>query len=215
MLRRVEALLARFLGEEAGRSGSPFEPWLLEAGFGEEEGRERPALEIDGWRLHGAIDRVDRAPDGRALVLDYKLSSSVTPYRKLEEKAKLQLQLYLIAVAELWDAPTVGGLYHPLRGTSHRTPRGAVLSEAAEDLPFRLTGTDLLDEACYEELLEESRARAGAIVARMRSGDIRRDPGPKEGIRGHGICPTFCEYAPICRRDRAFEEPREDEEENG
>ena len=75
---RVEALLDRFLGEEAERSGGPFEPWLLEAGFGEEEERERPALEIDGWRLHGAIDRVDRAPDGRALVLDYKLSGSVT-----------------------------------------------------------------------------------------------------------------------------------------
>jgi RecB family exonuclease len=214
MVRRVEALLARFLGEEAGRSG-PFEPWLLEAGFGEEEGRDRPALEIDGWGLHGAIDRVDRAPDGRALVLDYKLSSSVTPLKKLEEKAKLQLQLYLIAVAELWDAPTVGGLYHPLRGTSSRTPRGAVLREAAEDLPYRVTGTDLLDEPDYERLLDDSRARAGAIVARMRSGDIRRDPGPKAGIRGHGICPTFCEFAPICRRDRAFEEPREDEEEEG
>jgi hypothetical protein len=212
MVRRVEALLSRFLVEEAGRSGGPFEPWLLEAGFGDEDGRERPALEIDGWGLHGAIDRVDRAPDGRALVLDYKLSGSVTPLRKLEEKAKLQLQLYLIAVADLWDAPTVGGLYHPLRGTSSRAPRGAVLGDAADDLPYRLTGTDLLDEDGYEKLLEDSRARAGAIVARMRSGDIRRDPGPREGIRGHGICPTFCEFAPICRRDRAFEEPREDEE---
>jgi ATP-dependent helicase/DNAse subunit B len=215
MVRRVEALLARFLADEAGRSGGPFEPWLLEAGFGDEEGRERPALQIDGWGLHGAIDRVDRAPDGRALVLDYKLSSSVTPFRKLEEKAKLQLQLYLIAVAELWDAPTVGGLYHPLRGTSSRTPRGAVLKDAADELPYRLTGTDLLDEEGYEQLLEESRSRAGTIVARMRSGDIRRDPGPREGIRGHGICPAFCEFAPICRRDRAFEEPREDDEEEG
>ena len=215
MVRRVEALLARFLGEEAGRSGGPFEPWLLEAGFGEEEGRERPALEIDGWGLHGAIDRVDRAPDGRALVLDYKLSSSVTPLKKLEERAKLQLQLYLIAVADLWNTPTIGGLYHPLRGTSSRSPRGAVLREAADDLPYRLTGTDLLDDPEYEQLLEDSRARAGAIVARMRSGDIRRDPGPREGLRGHGICPTYCEFASICRRDRAFEEPREDEEEEG
>jgi hypothetical protein len=49
----------------------------------------------------------------------------------------------------------------------------------------------------------------------MRTGEIRRDPGPREGIRGHGICPTYCEFAPICRRDRAFEEPREDEEEDG
>src|SRR5262249_20081637 len=162
-----------------------FEPWLLEAGFGEEDGRDRPVLEVDDWGLHGAIDRVDRAPDGRALVLDYKLSSSVTARKKLEEKAKLQLQLYLMAVAELWDAPTVGGLYHPLRGTSTRSPRGAVLRDAADDLPYRLIGPDLLDEAGYEQLLDDARARAGAIVKRMRSGDIRRDPGPREGLRGH------------------------------
>ena len=215
MVRRVEALLDRFLGEEADRSGGPFEPWLLEAGFGEEEGRERPALELDGWGLHGAIDRVDRAPDGRALVLDYKLSTSVTPLKKLEERAKLQLQLYLIAVAELWGAETVGGLYHPMRGTKYRGPRGVALRDAAPDLPYRLKGPDLLDEGEYEQLISDSRARAGAIVARMRSGDIRRDPGPKEGLRGHGICPAFCDFAPICRRDRAPEEPRDDDEEEG
>jgi hypothetical protein len=215
MVRRVEALLDRFLGEEAERSGGPFEPWLLEAGFGEEDGRERPALEVDGWGLHGAIDRVDRAPDGRALVLDYKLSTSVTPLAKLEERAKLQLQLYLIAVTELWGAETVGGLYHPMRGTKLRGPRGAVLRDAAPDLPYRLTKNDLLDEEEYGELISESRARAGAIVARMRAGDIRRDPGPREGLRGHGICPAFCDFAPICRRDRAPEEPRDDEEDEG
>ena len=65
-VRRVEGLLARFLAEEAERETGGFEPWLLEAGFGEDEDSERPALEIDGWGLHGAIDRVDRAPDGRA-----------------------------------------------------------------------------------------------------------------------------------------------------
>ena len=213
MVRRVEALLDRFLGEEAERSGGPFEPWLLEAGFGEEEERERPALEIDGWGLHGAIDRVDRAPDGRALVLDYKLSGSVTPLAKLEEKAKLQLQLYLIAVAELWGAETVGGLYHPLRGTSFRRPRGAVLADAEPDLPYQLVRNDLVDEADFEELIADSRARAGTIVARMRAGEIRRDPGPKKGLRGHGICPAYCDFAPICRRDRAPEEPRDDEDE--
>jgi ATP-dependent helicase/DNAse subunit B len=213
MVRRVEALLDRFLAEEAERSGGPFEPWLLEAGFGEEEQRERPALEIDGWGLHGAIDRVDRAPNGRALVLDYKLSSSVTPLKKLEERAKLQLQLYLIAVAELWGAETVGGLYHPLRGTSSRSPRGVVIDDAAPDLPYRLIRNDLVDEAGYEKLIAESRARAGAIVARMRTGEIRRDPGPREGLRGHGICPAYCDFAPICRRDRAPEEPRDEEDE--
>jgi len=212
IVRRVEGLLVRFLAEEAGRDTGGFEPWLLEAGFGEAEGAGRPVLEIDGWGLHGAIDRVDRAPDGRALVLDYKLARAVTPREKFEEQAKLQLQLYLIAVAEHWGAQPVGGLYHPLRGTSARRPRGAVLEDAAEELAsYRLYDKDLVDREGFEALLADARERAGEIVARMRRGEVRRDPGPRHGLRGHDICPAFCDFAPICRRDRAPADAEEDE----
>lgn len=213
MLARIEGLLARFLAEEAGRDTGGFEPWMLEAGFSESAENGQPALEIDGWRLHGAIDRVDRAPDGRALVLDYKLSSKVSPREKLEEEAKLQLQLYLIAVAELWDAEVVGGLYQPLRATSERRPRGFVREDAATDLAgYGLSRTDRVDGEELEALLVDARRRAGEIVARMRAGQIDRDPGPRRGLRDHGICPPFCEFAPICRRDRAPVEPAGEEE---
>jgi ATP-dependent helicase/DNAse subunit B len=207
--RRVEGLLTRFLAEEAGREMRGFEPWLLEARFGEDEEAGRPVLEIDNWGLHGAIDRVDRDPSGRALVLDYKLSRAVTPREKFEEQAKLQLQLYLIAVAEHWGADTVGGLYHPLRGTSVRRPRGAVREDAAGELSaYCLYDNDVVGREEFEQMLLDARRRAGAIVARMRRGDIRRDPGPRQGLRGHDVCPAFCDFAPICRRDRA---PAEDE----
>jgi ATP-dependent helicase/DNAse subunit B len=216
MARRVERLLERFLAEEAGRETGGFEPWLLEASFGIGEGDgERPALELDGWGLHGAIDRVDRAADGRALVIDYKLSGSVTAREKFEEQAKLQLPLYLLAVAEHWGAEPVGGLYHPLRGTSVRRPRGVVSEDAAEDLAdYGLYGRDVVDAEGLEKLLADSRRRAGEIVARMRAGDIRRDPGPRRGLRGHDACPPFCDFAPICRRDRApqYEEDEDVEE---
>jgi ATP-dependent helicase/DNAse subunit B len=215
MLARVKGLLTRFLAEEARRDTGGFEPWLLEAGFSEVEEVERPVLELDGWRLHGAIDRVDRAPDGRALILDYKLSSKVSAREKLEEEAKLQLQLYLIAVAELWGAAIVGGLYHPLRATSERRPRGLVLEQDAVDLDgYRLSKTDRISAEELDELLADARRRAGAIVARMRSGQIDRDPGPRPGLRDHGVCPPFCDFAPICRRDRAPVEPLGDEEDD-
>ncbi|MGE5282552.1 MAG: PD-(D/E)XK nuclease family protein [Chloroflexota bacterium] len=215
MLARVEGLLARFLGEEAGREEGAFEPWLLEAAFSEAEDAAMPALEIDDWRLHGAVDRVDRAPDGRALVLDYKLSGKVTPREKLEEEAKLQLQLYLIAVAELWGADAGGGLYHPLRGTSERRPRGLVREDIAAELAgYGLSRTDKVGAEELDELLADARRRAGEIVARMRAGWIERDPGPRPGLRNHGVCPQFCEFAPICRRDRAPVEPAADEEED-
>lgn len=212
--RRVEGLLTRFLADEAGRAGAGFEPWLLEARFGEDEEAERPPLAIDGWALHGAIDRVDRDAAGRALVIDYKLSRSVTPPARFEEQAKLQLQLYLIAVAEHWGADAAGGLYHPLRGSSanSRRPRGAVREDAAVALaPYDLFPNDLLERGEFEAMLADARRRAGEIVERMRRGEIRRDPGPRRGLRGHDVCPAFCDFAPICRRDRAPAESEDGE----
>jgi RecB family exonuclease len=210
----VKRLLVRFLGEEAERDPGAFEPRLLEARFGEDDEAERPSLEIDGWRLHGAIDRVDVAPDGRALVHDYKVASKAPPAKKLEEEAKLQLQLYLMAAGELWGTVPVGALYHPLRATTSRRPRGLVL--AGEDgLPaLGLASTDVLPAEEFEALLEGARARATTIVGRMREGDIRRDPGPRAGLKDHDVCPAYCDFAPICRRDRApvDDEDRDQEE---
>ncbi len=212
MRRRVERLLERFLAEEADRETGGFEPWLLEAGFGERTDAERPVLDLGGWGLHGAIDRVDRDGEGRAVVLDYKLSGSVTPREKFEERAKLQLPLYLLAVAQHWGGVPVGGLYHPLRATSSRRPRGVVEASAAGDLAgYGLYDRDVVAEEELEALLEDSRRRGGAIVARMRSGEIRRDPGPRTGLRGHDACPPYCSFAPICRRDRA---PRLEEDQD-
>ncbi len=204
MARRVERLLERYLGEEATRDTGGFEPWLLEARFGLGEEAERPSLDLGGWGLHGAIDRIDRAPDGRALVHDYKLAASVTPRDKFEERAKLQLPLYLLAAQTHWGAEPVGGIYHPLRGTSNRRPRGLVAKSSAGDLAgYDLYRPDVVDDEALEEILETTRERGGAIVARIRAGEIRRDPGPREGLRGHDVCPTWCSFAPICRRDRA------------
>lgn len=215
MARRVERLLERFLAEEAGRDPGGFEPWLLEARFGEHPDAERPVLDLGGWGLHGAIDRVDRAGDGRAVVIDYKLASQVTPLDKFEERAKLQLPLYLLAVAEHWGGKPAGALYHPLRGTSSRRPRGVVSEAAAGDLAgYNLYPNDVVEPEALEELLEDSRRRAGEIVARIRTGEIRRDPGPRPGLRGHDVCPSYCTFAPICRRDRAprWEQDEENEE---
>jgi RecB family exonuclease len=214
--RRVERLLERFLGEEAARDTGGFEPWLLEARFGIGEEAERPALDLGGWGLHGAIDRVDRAPDGRAVVHDYKLASSVTPAGKFEERAKLQLPLYLLAAQIHWGAEPVGGLYHPLKGTSNRRPRGVVAAESAGDLAgYDLYKPDIVPTEELEELLEETRRRGGEIVGRIRAGEIRRDPGPREGLRGHDVCPTWCSFAPICRRDRAPSYVEQEENEAG
>jgi ATP-dependent helicase/DNAse subunit B len=211
--RAAERLLGRFLDEEASRGGA-FEPTLLEAGFGEDEESERPSLEVDGWLLHGAIDRVDTAPDGRAVVHDYKVTSKVTPAGKFEEEAKLQLPLYALAAAERWGLTPVAAFYHPLRGTRERRPRGFLLAEDREELAgYDPVGTDVFEREELDRQIEAARERGNRIVARMRSGDITRDPGPRAGLRNHDVCPDYCALAPICRRDRTPVVDREPEPE--
>ena len=86
------------------------------------------------------------------------------PREKFEERAKLQLPLYLLAVAEHWGGTPVGGLYHALRGTSTRRPRGVVAAESAGDL----AGYDLYSRDVVHE------RGAGRAAGGRRGGGRRR-----------------------------------------
>ena len=203
MRTRLERLLIAFLKREAARENPRLRPQLFEAEFGDSETAEKPRLEVDGWALHGRIDRVDTGA-GVGVAFDYKLSAKGTPQSKFIERGTLQLPLYLLALRELWGIDMVGGLYQPLRPTREPRPRGLVRANAKEELEdLHLVGTDVLEGDAFEDALAEAASRAGAAVARMRRGDIERDPGPPEPIRGHDQCPRFCTFAPICRRERA------------
>jgi hypothetical protein len=213
MRRRVDRLLVAFLRREAQRVHPRLRPSLLEAGFGEDEDATKPSLPVDGWALHGRIDRVDEG-EGVAVAVDYKLARQVTPVAKFVEQGTLQLPLYLLALRELWQIDVAGGLYQPLRATTDPRPRGLVRKEDGESLlaDLGLVGTDLLSAGDFEAALSDAAARASRAVARMRSGDIDRDPGPSPGLRGHNQCPRYCGFAPICRRERAPFVPDTDEE---
>jgi RecB family exonuclease len=195
--RRTERLLAAFLRREAGRPPL-LQPALLEASFGSEEGADRPSLDLGGWMLHGRIDRVDS--DGTvALLHDYKMSREVTSAAKLEKEGKLQLQLYLIAVRDLWGLEPAAGLYQPLRAT--KEPRGRGIARASDReaalAGWSLFDKDVLEDSEFDRALADARERATGIVGRIRGGDIRRDPLEDE-------CPKYCTYAPICRRERGL-----------
>jgi ATP-dependent helicase/DNAse subunit B len=197
--RRMEALIERFLIREA-ESETPLrpDPALLEASFGENEDDDRPPLAMKGFGLHGKIDRVDTDPSGRlGLVRDYKLGRSVTAAAKLEKEGKLQPQLYMLALREAWGIEPIGGVYAPLGATDDPRARGLLRREErglVDDGGF--VNTDFLDDERFDAALADARERAAEIVARMRGGDITRDPIDDR-------CPTFCRFQPICRRERA------------
>jgi RecB family exonuclease len=210
-LARLRAQIARFLEEEAElETELRPRPELLEASFGFEDEDCPEGLDLGGATLHGRIDRVDVAPDGAAVVRDYKTSAKVPGRKAWEDQGKLQLQLYVLAARERLDLDPIGGLYHALGDRDKRKPRGMVVKDdpRLEGLP--MVSTDGCEPDEFEAELERARAQAAQKAAAMRAGDIDRDP------RG-GVCPTYCTFQPICRLERAIglEEVVGEGDENG
>jgi len=57
-------------------------------------------VQIAGTKLTGRIDRVDRAPDGSVVIVDYKTGKA----RSQEDADEsLQLSIYAMAAHEKWD----------------------------------------------------------------------------------------------------------------
>jgi len=208
--RRMRVLIERYLEREA-ESESPLRPdrALIEAKFGDEADDDRPALALEGLRLHGKIDRVDVAPQGHAgLVRDYK-SGKATAAAKLAKEGKLQPQLYMLALRDLWQIEPLGGVYVPLSAKDPR-PRGLLSKDERDGLlagePF--VRNDFLEEDVLHDALTDAHQRASEIAAAMSAGTIDRDPIDDK-------CPKYCRFQPICRRERALvsEPPPEEAEE--
>jgi len=209
-LHRVEGLVLAFIGDEA-RAEVPFlpDPELAEARFGF-EGSEKPALRIGSGGIHGQIDRIDIGPRGEALIQDYKSGGKVDGGERMLERGKLQIQLYMLAAREVWGLDLAGGLYRPLGGTSDRRPKGLLRKELRDELaPVDPRPNDHLADERFEAALEDAGARAAEIIEAIQTGQIWRDP-----IGGR--CPSWCDFQPICRRERGLpeEEPGPDADES-
>lgn len=177
------------LGREA-RAGSPsFFPLEVETGFGlDPDGH--PALEMDGWKLSGRIDRIDVSGDARTgvgrrgVVFDYKTgTTSVTTLAETGKGRKLQLQLYLHALRKIWQVEPTAALYLPVcRGDGR--PRGMIDPDFADDVAYlNPFGTDVCDD--LGRSISEAVEMADEAVARIRGGLIDHDPAD---------CPVHCKH---------------------
>lgn len=200
--RRIESDVARFLRYDAHHGQGRVA--RVEAGFGGREDDERPALALNGFDLHGKIDRIDVVDGGRALIRDYKTGTKVATRKALAEEQKLQLPLYMLAVRELWGLEPIGGVYHPLGKQYDEVPRGLLRGPQEESpLTERFVGKDYTaDGEEFEAALAAARSEAERFGARIRTGHLDRDPlGNK--------CPRYCDFHPICRRERGEKNPEE------
>lgn len=165
VLRRTLEGLIEVAGE--------YEPTAPELAFGL---RGEPPLVLEGeqvLKLRGYIDRVDRAPDGRLRIIDYKAGSTPISATALTKGERLQLPLYALAAEQALGAGVASGFYWHIgsaRPSSLRLEKyeGGVLGA-----------------------IETAVGYAMDIVAAVRAGQFA--PTPTDGG-----CPTFCPAAPFC-----------------
>ncbi|HEY8867568.1 MAG TPA: PD-(D/E)XK nuclease family protein, partial [Solirubrobacteraceae bacterium] len=190
--RRLQADLLRYLRTTAERS-SELEPAHFELSFGGRDD-DHGAVEVaDGLRLRGRIDRIDRAPDGAAVVIDYKGSKGYS-FTKWEDGRRLQVALYMLAVRDLLGTEPVAGLYQPLGGD--QKARGIVLRDSP--LADAAVSTDVAGAEDMNEALERMRELAAEAAAALREGRLEPHPGQCHWREGGG-----CSYPTICRCDGA------------
>ena len=156
-----------------------YAPLVPELAFGLQD---RPPLIIHGeastLRLRGYIDRVDRAPDGRLRIIDYKAGSTLISPRDLVEGTRLQLPLYALAAQEaLADEVDSGFYWH-------------IGSAKASSLKLERF------EGGVPGAIETAVAHALSIVEAVRAGEFAPTP-PPDG------CPRFCPAAAFCEKFKA------------
>jgi ATP-dependent helicase/DNAse subunit B len=154
-----------------------YTPAALEQVFGLEG---QPALVIHSddceLRLRGFIDRLDRGPDGRLRVIDYKAGSTAISARDLAEGRRVQLALYALAARDALGMGDIsGGFYWHI---------GPAKASSLKLEKF---------EGGVEAALQIAADHALAYVAAVRAG--RFPPKPSSGN-----CPSNCPAAVFCWR---------------
>lgn len=182
----MRQLLAALVQQECEENGAvpPYLPYRQEVAFGI---RGVPPVFVEdedgtGLYLRGFIDRVDRSPDHRLRVVDYKSGS--TPYSKNDVQSGLALQtaLYALAAEKLLDCEVSQSFYLHIPS---RKPSGK--------LEFTGPVADSND-------IQAAVAAAGGSVARIRSGVFPSAPAKPQS--GTMVCSSWCQLSPVCRVTR-------------
>jgi len=167
-VRRLEHRLRRFARWHAERAS---DGWQVLAVEWKPTGGGCFTLDVDGapCRVRGKIDRIDKHPDGRWAVLDYKTGEKVKPPDKVHRRSKrwvdLQLPLYRELVREL-------ALQHGLRGE----PELGYVA-LCRDLP----AIGALRAEWTRDELDEALEAARTVVRGIRKGDFFRGDPPRFG----------------------------------
>jgi probable DNA repair protein len=168
------------------------------APFTVEEREKEFNTSVGGVAVRLFIDRIDRLPDGRRILIDYK-SGTVSPSQWFGERPEEpQLPLYATVVGEAADGEMetekVGGVAFGILKPGAMKFHG--VTEATEVLPsvqdYRKF-THTREKEKWGEVLEEWQQMLERIGAEFCSGHAEVDP-----VRYPHSC-TYCGLQPLCR----------------
>ncbi len=194
---------------------SDFTPAFLEYGFGLKQhggycGTSEPdpvtiSTGDESFRLRGRIDRVDRHPDGRAMIFDYKSGESSTQSKAADifNGLHFQLPLYLLALEKLKPGlHGVLGAYYLVKD-SRKLKRIPVIGNP-QAVPFKPGKKSSLllnaegEEVTFRELLNISAEQALEQIRRLQSGFFGHSAFPEDKR-----CQSYCPYRQMCQKNIA------------
>ncbi len=198
--RALQGFLIRDLERQEESGFRPAGSADLEWGFKmrEDELPGAPDAAAGAFSLEGFVDRVDRDPEGRELVLDYKRGVKHSEPPDTESPALFQLALYAIARSARGGRP-VGAAYYslregkPLRGYFREQIRAASAPWSTGASGRSEKGGHWLDDQAWADWLESVSRRLREIVVEIREG--RLAPNPR---LGKSTC-KYCDYHGLCR----------------
>jgi ATP-dependent helicase/DNAse subunit B len=139
----------------------------------------------DSLLVRGRIDRIDRLPDGRALIVDYKYSAAANVAAKMDKATLLQPGLYALAAERALGLKPAGvfyfGLKDKLKVVGWSDPPGA----------FGIK-TEPLTREWIDGVVQIARTAAEQI----REGRVAAMPASLELCR-------LCDFRDVCRYDVA------------
>lgn len=149
-------------------------------------------------RILGKIDRIDRTPDGKFVVLDYKTGRTSGSLSAIREGRSLQLPIYLLAIEKLMGAAGldegVAGAYYELRDHEHCGKTGLFANKSHKDQVYR-THSQVIEHGAFRAALEEARGFVLAYVRNIQQGHFHVTPHAPEKACNH------CLYQQSCRLD--------------
>jgi putative RecB family exonuclease len=141
----------------------------------------RFSIDVEGVRLTGVIDRMDRIPGGGYEIIDYKTNRRLPSMQRIDDD--LQLSIYYLAAREIWGIEPEGlTLYYLLPGqrmSTTRTPahadelrrRIATVAERIEAGKFEPRENPLCDWCDFQNVCpifrHREERRAGDPAPRM------------------------------------------------